>query len=274
MLSVGFFTLLERKILRLSQLRLGPNKTLFMGLIQPILDGVKLIKKIMIVNIKVYQSLFFLTSFLILFNRILLWISFSFYLWRNKSLYVLWILLIFGISMFVILLIGWSSINKYRILGGIRRLTQVLRFEVLFSLLILINCFLLSSLSFKKNLIFLNFPLMLILFILIIIEVQRTPIDLSEGERELVRGYNIEYRRFLFILVFLGEYSILVFFSLIFLKLFSLINIFSWVINLLIFLILRRSFPRIRYDQLLNFSWIKLLPLVILIWFLYFYLKF
>lgn len=111
-------------------------------------------------------------------------------------------------------------------MGSIRRLNQILSFEILFSLLIFLNIYFFNSFILKKsnNSFFFFFLPIRIIIILIIMDIQRTPIDLSEGERELVRGFNIEYRRVLFILVFLGEYIIMIFFRLFFLKIYLTIN--------------------------------------------------
>ena len=207
LISTGYLTLAERKVLRFAQLRLGPNKSLVLGLIQPVLDGLKLFKKINILNIKIYFIFYEVICCLIFFISFLLWIIIPISLWSNKTIILLWILLILGLIRFCLLLIGWRSINKYGILGSNRRLAQMLSFEILLRLLVFCSFIIKSKVSWspKENSALVILILGFLFFITIIIETQRSPIDLSEGERELVRGYNTEFSSIMFVYLFLAE---------------------------------------------------------------------
>lgn len=261
-LTIGFFTLLERKILRLTQNRIGPNKTSIIGVIQPILDGVKLFKKLNLFNVKLNIIIFNSSCVLIFIVSFLLWIAIPFLFWCNKSLILLWILLIYSTLRFFILILGWSSLRKYGYLGSIRRISQIIRLEVVITVIIFIPFIILSKIFLEKinNVIFLIL-IRLIFFILIVAESQRAPIDLAEGERELVSGYNTEFRRIIFTLIFLSEYRRLIFNSGILSFIWFNFNLIIWIIFLLLLLIIRSCYPRLRYDNLINFFWIHLVPL-------------
>lgn len=253
-------TLLERKLLGLRQIRFGPNKTRIFGVIQPILDGLKLIKKTRVWNFKINILFFNMTCYFILLVRIYLWLSFPFKAWvSNKSILVFWVLFLIGVSRFFVLILGWRSFRKYSLLGRIRRVRQVISLEVLIIILFLCYFIALNSLSLlniKFSIIFIALGVLILR--VIILETHRAPFDLSEGERELVRGYNIEFRRILFILIFLSEYNTLVFFSLFWSFIFR--KMFWSFFILFILLIIRTCFPRVRYDYIINYTWVVLLP--------------
>nr|YP_665495.1 NADH dehydrogenase subunit 1 [Agamermis sp. BH-2006]ABG38298.1 NADH dehydrogenase subunit 1 [Agamermis sp. BH-2006] len=213
LLSVAFFTLTERKFLSYSQLRLGPNKMFFNGLFQPFLDGVKLFKKNSLINLKNHYILYKIMSFMILLVSLIMWIMIPFSSWSNKIMLPLFIILMFGISSYMMLLLGWSSMNNYSLMGGSRSLAQVLSFEMLITLLVLITFVLKSSMSlkildYKSPMLF--FFILICFSISIILEAHRAPLDLAEGESELVSGYNTEFSSLYFILIFLSEYSSLI----------------------------------------------------------------
>nr|YP_918964.1 NADH dehydrogenase subunit 1 [Romanomermis nielseni]ABL73783.1 NADH dehydrogenase subunit 1 [Romanomermis nielseni] len=266
MLAIAYFTLLERKILSLSQMRLGPNKVLMLGLIQPILDGLKLMKKLLIMSLNSMVLFLMMNSMWMFSISMLLWFMFPFFALMNKSSFFLWILLLFGFLSYFILMIGWSSMNKFSYLGGTRSLSQSLSFEILI-LLIMTPPFMISkcsllTLSNKFSLI--NFTMILVFFILSILECQRSPMDLSEGESELVSGYNVELSSITFIFVFLGEYNTMIFMMMVMWFIYYTMSLFFLFISLSLMLLIRSCFPRIRYDFLMSLFWFKILPLIII----------
>lgn len=253
-------------MLGLRQIRVGPNKIRYRGLLQPILDGLKLFKKLESKNIKIVSYYYFLTAFFMLTISFLLWICYPFRFWLNKSLRFLWILMFIGLIGFFILILGWRSINKFSMLGSLRSISQIISLEVgliiVWSLIFFIFCK--SYLNLKERFflrIFWN--LLFILFLLFLIEIQRTPFDTSEGERELVRGYNTEFRGIFFTFIFLAEYiNMLIFSGIIVLIFLSSFNIW-WVIIFIVILLIRACYPRLRYDFLIEYAWLKILPLSI-----------
>nr|YP_913165.1 NADH dehydrogenase subunit 1 [Romanomermis culicivorax]ABL11592.1 NADH dehydrogenase subunit 1 [Romanomermis culicivorax] len=267
LLAIAYFTLMERKVLSLSQMRLGPNKTSMIGILQPILDGIKLLKKFLILPLNSMVLFLMITSILMLIISLFLWFIYPFFSFINKNHFFLWILLIFGMLSYFILMIGWTSLNKFSYLGGARGVSQSLSFEILI-LLLIVTPFMITnkaSLTLINQFSVINVNLMFIFFFLSILECQRSPMDLSEGESELVSGYNIELSSVMFIFIFLSEYNTMIFMMsimwFIYLKMMSLLLCLS----LFLMLLIRSCFPRIRYDHLMFTFWLKVLPLIILI---------
>ncbi len=251
-LRVCFLTLLERKVLGYVQNRKGPTKVLFIGLLQPVIDGGKLILKRMLVD-KIYY--FFIPFFSIVIMRILS-ITFWFFSIRVVlSNIVFFILILSSIVVYVLFILGWRSENVYGVLGGLRRSSQIVAYEIIiFFILILIVIYFNSwNLYFYHYSILYLFDLFIIWLLVLLVETNRRPYDFAEGERELVSGYNIEYIGVLFAYIFISEYGILIFFRwvtrVIFIGWYNF-----WLI--LIFLIVVRGFiPRRRYDILIRNCW-------------------
>lgn len=251
-LRVCFLTLLERKILGYVQNRKGPTKVLFIGLLQPVIDGGKLILKSIIVE-KFYY--FFIPFFSIIVIR-LLSLSIFFYSYALVfNNYIFFILMIRTIVVYVLFILGWRRENVHGVLGGLRSSSQIIAYEIImFFILILLVIFNISwnLWDFNFSVVYL-FDLFVIWLLILLVETNRRPYDFAEGERELVSGYNIEYIGVLFAYMFIAEYGILVFFrwvtSVIFIT-----SYFFWVV--LIFLIVVRGFiPRRRYDILMSNCW-------------------
>lgn len=251
-LRVCFLTLLERKILGYVQNRKGPVKVVLRGVLQPVVDGGKLILKRIIIE-KIYYFLIpFFSIFVIRFLSLSMWF-FSVRVVINNRIF--FILVLRSVIVYILFILGWRRENVYGVLGGLRSSSQIVAYEIIiFFILILIVIYYqswnLNNYSFS---IFFLFDLFVVWLLILLVETNRRPYDFAEGERELVSGYNIEYIGVLFAYMFIAEYGILVFFrwvtSVIFLGWYNF-----WLV--LLFLIVVRGFvPRRRYDILMSNCW-------------------
>lgn len=274
LINVAFITLLERKILGFSQLRLGPNKVRIFGVLQPFRDAIKLFLKQRELNFNRNKLSFYLIPIIIFIILIILWIIipskfFSNY-WKLSTLLFISFL---RVGVYPILLIGWASNSKYAIIGGIRGVAQTISYEIRLALtfILFISFFFSFQLREVKNSILfirITFPFVLILWLIIVIaETNRTPFDFAEGESELVSGFNIEYASVGFVLIFLREYGIILLFSSLSALLFFNNRIFNFLLSIIsvgfsrLWIIFRATFPRYRYDILINLAWKSLLPI-------------
>lgn len=251
-LSVCFLTLLERKILGYVQNRKGPVKVVWLGLLQPLLDGGKLITKRVYIENWLYFIIPFLSLVLIRLLRVGVWLIRVSFIIRNM---VFFVLVIRSVIVYVIFLLGWVRENVYGVLGGIRSSSQIVGYEI-----IIFFVFLLVVLYYGRwN--FLNYSfsflylldLWVIWLIILLVETNRSPYDFAEGERELVSGFNVEYAGVLFAFIFIAEYGIIIVISWVTRIIFGYWWIF-WLV--LLFVILVRGFvPRRRYDLLISNCW-------------------
>lgn len=276
LVNVAFITLLERKILGYSQSRLGPNKPSFIGLLQPVADAVKLFIKNFIASYKIIKVVFFFSPIVSL--RLVLWI------WiivpvESRILNLLYstilLLIILRLNVYPLLLRGWASKNKYSIFGSLRRIAQTISYEIRLALILLAILLYFIDLRFDNfnfskyfNLVLLNPFVFLIWLISRLAETNRTPFDFSEGERELVSGFNTEYRAGGFAIIFMAEYGRIYFLRIIssvifcfagsyfILSIFTTRLVFAWVW-------IRTTFPRYRYDLLINLAWKRILPFIL-----------
>jgi len=199
--------LLERKLLGLSQDRLSPNKVLFKGTLQPVLDGLKLITKIVDFIQQSNQKLF-TTVAILRFRFFLFFVRVLPFFITNLKLRWLLIIVLMGLAVYYLVLIGWLSSSKYPLLGSIRAVAQSISYEIRLYLLIFPFIIILSSINIymvlKSSLIFtfITLPLIILLFISVLAEMNRAPFDFIEGERELVSGFNTEFSRILFVIIF------------------------------------------------------------------------
>lgn len=223
-----------------------------MGLLQPVIDGGKLILKRILIE-KIYY--FFIPFFALItmrFLRIRIWFI-RIRVVLNNSIF--FILIIRSIVVYILFILGWRSENVYGVLGGLRRSSQIVAYEIIiFFVLILIVMYYLrwNLYNYKFSILYL-FDIFIIWLLILLVETNRSPYDFAEGERESVSGYNIEYIGVLFAYIFIAEYGILIFFRwvtrVIFLGQFNF-----WLI--LIFLVVVRGFvPRRRYDILIANCW-------------------
>jgi len=274
LLSVAFFTLFERKILGLTQSRLGPNKIIFWGILQPILDGVKLLTKELFFP-QFSRAWGFIFAPVLYFILILfLWLNRSFFRFFLSSNYgVFFLLAALGGSVYTSLLTGVNSFSKFALVGGIRASAQTVSYEIclaisVFSFLVIWSTFSLSFSGFSFWIYFIYW------FIIVISETNRAPFDFAEGERELISGFNIEFGRSGFVFLFLGEYGIILFLSFFGFFIVGFIRFLTTAILSFLVILIRSTLPRFRYDFLIGLSWFFLLPISILIFFSILFIKF
>lgn len=273
-------TLLERKILGYIQNRKGPNKVGFLGIIQPFRDAIKLLSKEVFFIFKSNYNLYYFSPIIIFVIIIIIWILYPYFTNIYFMNYSLLLMIIFmSVGRYVVVCLGWSANSIYSIIGSIRSVSQILSYEVRFILIILILMIMRESYSFIDFIYFQYYmwyiiylyPLFLIFYIRVLAELNRSPIDFIEGESELVSGFNVEYFRGGFTLIFLREYGMIIYFSIIiifiFINIIELSYIYSVIIiNLICFtiIIIRGLLPRIRYDELIYLCWKIILPVVLL----------
>lgn len=277
LIGVAFLTLLERKVLGYVQDRKGPNKVGFVGILQPFREAVKLFSKEVLVIYKSIRWLFFLRPVLRILLLLILFMNYPYFTniyFLNYS--ILLIIVILRLNSYLVIIMGWSSNSLYSMLGAIRAIAQILSYEVSFIMIILVQMVLserYTLVDFFKWQVYLWFvwiliPLIIVFFIRILAELNRRPMDFVEGESELVSGFNVEYFRGSFALIFLGEYGIIIFIS-IFLVImyfgggqeFIILVTLNLIIMIVIFM--RGILPRMRYDELIYLCWKIILPLIL-----------
>nr|ALO62463.1 NADH dehydrogenase subunit 1 [Dasypus pilosus] len=285
LLAVAFLTLLERKILGYMQLRKGPNIVGPYGLLQPIADAIKLFIKEPLRPATSSKLMFILAPTLALTLALSLWIPIPMpYPLINLNLGVLFILAMSSLAVYSILWSGWASNSKYALIGALRAVAQTISYEVtlaiiLLSIMMTNGSFTLSTLTTTQEhmwLIFPLWPLAMMWFISTLAETNRAPFDLTEGESELVSGFNVEYAAGPFALFFLAEYANIImmnaltailFFGAMHNPMFPELHTLNLVTKTLIltmmFLWVRASYPRFRYDQLMHLLWKSFLPLTL-----------
>nr|YP_010502913.1 NADH dehydrogenase subunit 1 [Nephotettix nigropictus]UXD78690.1 NADH dehydrogenase subunit 1 [Nephotettix nigropictus] len=276
MISVGFFTLFERKVLGYIQCRKGPNKVGYLGILQPFSDGMKLFMKEQFFPMNSNYFIYLICPIFSLVQSLLMWMLFPFYVNSlEMSLGLLFFLCCSSLSVYGLVICGWSSNSIYSMLGCMRSVSQVISYEVSLSIILLGFFLLIDSydlMSFfylQSSLWFCLFslPLFLSWISCCMAETNRTPFDFSEGESELVSGFNVEYGGGGFSILFISEYSSIIFISLftciVFLgsNLNSLFFYFKLIIMCFLFIWVRATLPRFRYDKLMYLAWKCYLPL-------------
>nr|AZJ15132.1 NADH dehydrogenase subunit 1 [Simosthenurus occidentalis] len=292
LLAVAFLTLVERKVLGYMQLRKGPNIVGPYGLLQPIADAVKLFTKEPLRPTTSSTSMFIIAPILALTLALTIWTPLPMpHSLIDLNLGLLFILSLSGLSVYSILWSGWASNSKYALIGALRAVAQTISYEVtlaiiLLSIMLINGSFTLKNLIITQEnmwLIFSTWPLAMMWYVSTLAETNRAPFDLTEGESELVSGFNVEYAAGPFAMFFLAEYANIMAMNAMTAILFlgsslnhnlSHLNTLSFVLKTafltLMFLWIRASYPRFRYDQLMYLLWKNFLPLTLALclWFI------
>lgn len=298
--AFAYTTLLERKVLAWIQVRIGPNRAGPWGLLQPLADGIKLLFKEEVIPAHADKVLFVLAPVItmipaLIITAVIPWGREVVLFGRRVALYladinvgVLYIMAIASISVYGIVLAGWSSNNKYSLLGGLRASAQMISYELALGLAFLPPIMLAGSLSLRdiieaqRSMWYVVYqPLAALIFLITVIaEVNRAPFDIPEAEQELTAGYHTEYSGMKFALFFMAEYTKMIAVSAIFASLYlggylgPFESQFPWLgplylaakifLGLFLMIWLRATFPRFRYDQLMALGWKGLFPLALL----------
>nr|CAH59764.1 NADH dehydrogenase subunit 1 [Apoda limacodes] len=276
LIGVAFLTLLERKVLGYIQLRKGPNKLGIIGMLQPFSDAIKLFTKEQTYpNFSNYLSYYFspVISFML---SLMIWMLMPYYF--NLLSFNLGMLFFFcctSLGVYMVMIAGWSSNSNYALLGGLRAVAQTISYEVSLAL-IMMSCIifimdfnLLKFMDYQKLcwFMFIMIPLGLCWLSSSMAETNRTPFDFAEGESELVSGFNIEYSSGGFALIFLAEYSSILFMSMFFILMYmggyslSILFYLKMVLISFLFIWVRGTLPRYRYDKLMYLAWKSYLPI-------------
>nr|ARM18736.1 NADH dehydrogenase subunit 1 [Leopoldamys sabanus] len=285
LIAMAFLTLVERKILGYMQLRKGPNIVGPYGILQPFADAMKLFVKEPMRPLTTSISLFIIAPTLSLTLALSLWIPLPMpHPLINLNLSMLFILATSSLSVYSILWSGWASNSKYSLFGALRAVAQTISYEVtmaiiLLSVLLMSGSFSLQMLITTQEHIWLlipAWPMAMMWYISTLAETNRAPFDLTEGESELVSGFNVEYAGGPFALFFMAEYTNIILMnalsSIVFLgplystdypELYSISFMVETLFLSTMFLWIRASYPRFRYDQLMHLLWKNFLPLTL-----------
>ncbi len=290
LLFIAYLTYFERKVIGAIQLRKGPNVVGPFGLFQPIADGIKLLTKETIFPENANKFIFIFSPILTFTLALIGWavipIDYKIVL-ADINVGVMYIFAVSSLGVYGIIMAGWASNSRYAFLGALRSAAQMISYEVSIGLIIISVLITSGSLNLteivmkQKNMWYVipHFPMFIIFFISTLAETNRAPFDLPEAESELVAGYNVEYSSMSFGLFFLGEYGNMILMSsmstILFLggwlppvdiSFFQNIPGFIWFLLkvtflLFLFLWVRATLPRYRYDQLMRLGWKVFLPL-------------
>nr|YP_009351507.1 NADH dehydrogenase subunit 1 [Protermes prorepens]AQP29781.1 NADH dehydrogenase subunit 1 [Protermes prorepens] len=276
MVGVAFLTLLERSVLGYVHIRSGPNKVGFIGIFQPFSDAIKLFSSEQYFPLVSNYLVYYFSPVFGFFLSLLVWLLVPYLSgFFSFELGLLFFLACTSLGVYTVMIAGWSSNSSYSLLGGLRALAQTISYEVslafiLLSFIVLVFSYDLVYFYFFQVyvwLIFFSFPLSFVWFISCLAETNRTPFDFAEGESELVSGFNVEYGGGGFALIFLAEYASILFMSLLFCIIFLGSDLYSFFFYIkvvfisFLFVWVRGTLPRFRYDKLMYLAWSSFLPL-------------
>jgi NADH-quinone oxidoreductase subunit H len=289
LLAVAYLTYAERKVIGAMQMRKGPNVVGPFGLLQPICDGLKLFLKETIIPTGASRAVFIGAPMLTFFLSLVAWAVVPFdagWVVADINVGVLYLFAISSLGVYGIIMAGWASNSKYAFLGGLRSAAQMVSYEVSIGFVMISVLLTAGSLNLSEVVtsqtkmwyILPHFPMFLVFLISGLAETNRAPFDLPEAEAELVAGYNVEYSAMTFALFFLGEYANMILMSattvILFMGGWLPLPYLGWLpipgivwfaakiaFVLFIFLWVRATFPRYRYDQLMRLGWKVFLPL-------------
>lgn len=274
LIGVAYITLGERKVMGAMQRRIGPNIIGLYGILQPIIDGVKLILKEILIPKQVNKYNYIIGPTITLILALIIWapipINNMYQGYKENNYGIIYILAISSISAYILLYTGWSSNSKYSFIGAIRAIAQLISYEVSFGLVILNVIIINDSLNLTKILykqiyipnVLMLFPILILFIISALAETNRPPFDLPEAESELVAGVLTEYGGFAFAALYLAEYAFVMSMSILTSILFFGTTLLTFFFVFL-FIWVRASLPRIRYDQLMALGWTRILPLTV-----------
>ena len=292
--AVAYLTLAERKVIGYMQIRIGPNRVGYFGLLQPLADGMKLFLKEIIIPSGSSKFLFVLAPIMAFAPALAAWAVVPFsegIALANVNAGLLYILTMTSLGIYGIIIAGWASNSKYAFLGAVRSAAQIVSYEIAMGFALV--CVLMASQSMNLTDIVrgqhgslgaLNwyviplFPMFMVYLISGVAETNRAPFDMAEGESEIVAGFHVEYSGMAFAVFFLAEYANMILIAFLTSIMFLggwlspvpfLPDSFIWLLGkvsfvLLLFLWFRATFPRYRYDQLMRLGWKVFIPLTII----------
>ncbi|MDO8810620.1 MAG: NADH-quinone oxidoreductase subunit NuoH [Gallionella sp.] len=294
MLTVAYLTLAERKVIGYMQIRIGPNRVGPYGLIQPLADGAKLLFKEIIIPSGSNKFLFIAAPILGLAPSLAAWAVMPFndgIVIANLNAGLLYLLAMTSMAVYGIIIAGWASNSKYAFIGAVRSAAQIVSYEIAMGFALV--CVLMASQSMNLGDIVRGqqgghglldwyfiplFPMFIVYLISGVAETNRAPFDMAEGESEIVAGFHVEYSGMAFAMFFLAEYANMILIAFLTSIMFLggwlspvpfLPDSFIWLLAkasffLFLFLWLRATFPRYRYDQLMRLGWKVFIPLTII----------
>ena len=292
--AVAYLTLAERKVIGWMQIRIGPNRVGYFGLLQPLADGLKLFMKEIIIPSGANKFLFVIAPIMVLMPALAAWAVIPFnaeLVLANLNAGLLYVLAMTSLGVYGVIIAGWASNSKYAFLGCLRSAAQIVSYEIAMGFALVTVLMAAQSLNLgdivrgqQGSYGALNwyivplFPMFLVYLISGVAETNRAPFDVAEGESEIVAGFHVEYSGMAFALFFLGEYANMILIAFLTSIMFlggwlspvpflpdSIVWMFAKVAFVLfLFLWFRATFPRYRYDQLMRLGWKVFIPISII----------